>query len=134
MSIAAPTPRATVKIPRFSLEQFADSGYQSGTAAHKARFANGLVKFIAEGFPRRKFTRALYQGLHLHFEHIAHYDLSSFYYAQFETPAKQAAFLNHLIITCDRAWPERAYLWHDVQAALVTDVNREWLASQLAEI
>lgn len=135
MSITAPAPRrTTAKTPRFTPGQFTDSGYKDGTAAAKARFANALVKFIAEGFPAPKFKRALYLGLTLHFEHIAHYDLPGFYFAQFETPATQAAFLNHLIITCDRSWSKRPDLWQDVQAALVEGQNREWLASQLADI
>lgn len=131
-TVALERPTRIAAPPKFTADQFTDSGHKDGTAAHKARFANALTRFIAAGFPKAKFTRALYTGLHLHFEHIAHYDLNGFYYAQFSTAAKQAAFLNHLIITCDRAWPERASLWHDVQAALVAGPNREWLACQQA--
>lgn len=135
MSTVAPErPARTTAPPKFTADQFADDGYKDGTAAHKARFANALTRFIAAGFPKAKFTRALYNGLHLHFEHIAHYNLDGFYYAQFSDSAKQAAFLNHLIITCDRAWPDRAFLWQDVQAALVADQNRIWLARQLEQL
>ncbi|HEX4400162.1 MAG TPA: hypothetical protein VHZ98_02420 [Galbitalea sp.] len=62
-------------------EQFADSGWDSGTPEKKARFVNVLIRFIDQGYPEAKFSKALYDGLYSHgyFDFIAHYDRAGFY-------------------------------------------------------
>lgn len=132
MTVLAQRRPAALTTPRFAAVQFTPSGYRDGTPDRKARFANALTAFIAAGFPQRKFTTALYTALNLHFEHIAHGDRDGFFHAQFSTPTKRAAFLNQLILTCDRtSHTGGPQTWGDVQAALVTSENRIWLACQL---
>lgn len=55
-----------MRTPRYQAERFTDSGWDSGTATRKARFVNALLRFIADGCPREKFTPQLYKGLSTH--------------------------------------------------------------------
>lgn len=132
MTVLAQRRPAALTTPRFAAAPFTGSGYRDGTPDRKAQFANALTSFIAAGFPESKFTTGLYSALCRHFEHIPHGDREGFFRAQFSTPSKRAAFLNHLILTCDRASSTgAAQPWSDVQAALVAADNRMWLALQL---
>jgi hypothetical protein len=77
-------PAATIRgltIPAFTAAQFMSTQWAT---ADKAKFANALMKFIANEFPRQSFTRSLYQRLSNTFGHIAHRNLASFYGAFFE--------------------------------------------------
>ena len=68
-------PSSTVRAlttPAFTPEEF--TATQWSAAADKAKFANALMTFIANEFPRRSFTKSLYQRLSNTFGHIAHYD------------------------------------------------------------
>ena len=107
--------------PRYRPEQFVDSGWDSGTPERKARFVNSLLRFIADDFPRERFTRPLYLGLSTHgyFGFIAHYDIHGFYDEQLSTPQRRASFLHELQRDCDRdAHLNRPDLWSDVKAVL----------------
>ena len=57
--------------PFFEPHQFIATQWNS--AEDKAKFANALMTFIANEFPRRSFTKSLYQRLSNTFGHIAHY-------------------------------------------------------------
>lgn len=107
--------------PRYRLEQFVPSGWDSGTPERKAKFVNALLRFIAEEFPSERFTRALYLGLsnHGYFRFIAHYDIHGFYAEQLSTPERQARFLRELAEICQHdARLDRPDLWTDVKAVL----------------
>jgi hypothetical protein len=66
-------PAATVRAllnPAFTAAEFTPTQWAS--AEGKAKFANTLMKFIANEFPRQSFTRSLYHRLSNTFGHIAH--------------------------------------------------------------
>lgn len=111
----------STQITRFQATQFEDSGWDSGTPERKARFVNALLKFVAAGCPRERFTRPLYDGLYNHgyFGFIAHYNRDGFYDAQLSTPERRADFLHELRRSCERnAGLDRPDLWSDVKQIL----------------
>ncbi|MBN9611837.1 MAG: hypothetical protein BGO15_09150 [Microbacterium sp. 71-23] len=115
-----------MRLPRYTAESFTDSGWDSGTPERKARFVNSLLRFIADDFPRERFTRSLYMGLSTHgyFGFIAHYDIHGFYDEQMSTPARRAAFLDELEWSCDReAHLNRPDLWSDVKTVLAEHLD-----------
>jgi len=63
------------------------------TAAEKARVAKQWDVFLASDMSADKFTRALYEHLHLHCGHIAHYDIHGFYAEWFAAPEQRIAFM-----------------------------------------
>lgn len=106
-------------VPRYRAEHFQPSGWDSGTPERKARFVNSLLRFIADDFPRERFTRNLYLGLSTHgyFGFIAHYDIHGFYDEQMSTPERRTQFLHDLAIDCEReSHLDRPDLWSDVKA------------------
>ncbi|MBN9141576.1 MAG: hypothetical protein J0H23_12195 [Micrococcales bacterium] len=114
--------------PRYRPEQFVDSGWESGTPERKARFVNSLLRFIADDFPRDRFTRPLYLGLSTHgyFGFIAHYDIHGFYDEQLSTPARRERFLSDLARDCQKdAHLDRPDLWSDVKAVLASRLMQE---------
>jgi len=70
-------------IPAFLAAGFAPTQWDS--ADQKAKFANMLMKFIVEDFPRSKFHEKLYQRLSSTFGHIAWYNRDGFYQQFFLT-------------------------------------------------
>ena len=108
-------------VSRYRAEHFQPSGWDSGTPERKARFVNALLRFIADDFPRERFTRNLYLGLSTHgyFGFIAHYDIHGFYAEQMSTPERRAQFLRDLAIDCEKdAHLDRPDLWSDVKGVL----------------
>lgn len=108
-------------VPRYRAEHFQPSGWDSGTPDRKARFVNSLLRFIADDFPRERFTRNLYLSLSTHgyFGFIAHYDIYGFYAEQMSTPERRAQFVRDLSIDCEReAHLDRPDLWSDAKAVL----------------
>ena len=67
---------------------------QCDTAEQKAKFANTLMRFIVDDFPRSKFHEAFYQRLSNTFVHIAHYDLVGFCEHFFLTAEGKLVFLD----------------------------------------
>ena len=117
-----------MSLTRYRAEQFADSGWDSGTAERKAKFVNALLRFIADGFPEERFTRQLYMGLSTHgyFDFIAHYDIHGFYAEQLSTPERQRRFLHDLARSCGReANLNRLDLWSDVKSTLARHFSRQ---------
>jgi hypothetical protein len=55
----------------FSPDDFTPTKFS--TDEQKAAFSNQLLAFIAAGFPKKKFTNALYERLSNCFGFIAHY-------------------------------------------------------------
>lgn len=84
---------------------------------------NSVLRFIADDFPRERFTRPLYLGLSTHgyFGFIAHYDIHGFYDEQMSTPARRERFLSDLACDCQKdAHLDRPDLWSDVKAVLAS--------------
>ena len=81
--------------PAFEPDQFVATKWS--TAEDKAKFANALMKFIANEFPRPAFSKALYQRLSNTFGHIANYNRDRFYSVFFERDADKVVFLDQTL-------------------------------------
>ena len=73
---------------------------QWDTAEQKANFANALLTFVAQDFPRSKFHKSLYDRLSSTFGHIAHYNSARFYDHFFLTAKDKLEFLEQCV-----TWP-----------------------------
>ena len=110
-------PAATVRaltIPAFTAAEFTPTQWDS--AEDKAKFANALMKFIANEFPRQSFTKSLYQRLNNTFGHIAHRNLDGFYGAFFERDTDKVVFLEQTL-----SWPhfgDPTFTFSDVEHAV----------------
>jgi hypothetical protein len=76
--------------PAFEAEQFTATKWESG--ADKAKFANHLARFIAEGFPQHLFTERLCNRLASTFGHIAHYSTHCYWDYHFVDERTKADF------------------------------------------
>lgn len=115
-----------MSVRRVTPDQFVDSGWESGTAARKARFVNSLLRFIAADCPKEKFTKPLYEGLYNsgYFGFIAHYDLHGFYEEQLSTLERRAQFFAELRQACEQGrHADRPDIWSDVKAVLADRLN-----------
>jgi hypothetical protein len=110
-------PAATIRAllnPAFTATEFTPTQWAS--AEDKAKFANALMKFIANEFPRGSFTRSLYQRLSNTFGHIAHGSLDGFYGAFFERDLDKVVFLEQT-----SSWPhfgDPTFTFSDVERAV----------------
>ena len=89
---------------------------QWDTAEQKAKFANALMRFIADDYPRSKFHESFYRRLSNTFGHIAHYDSARFYEHFFLTAKDKLEFLEQCA-----EWPcfgDPAYTYSDVERAV----------------
>ena len=67
----------TLTTPAFVAADFVPTQWH--TAEQKAKFANALLTFIAQDFPRSKFHEGFYRRLSNTFGHIANYNSAGFY-------------------------------------------------------
>ena len=74
--------------PAFVAADFVPTHWDS--AEQKAKFANALLTFVAQDFPRSKFHESFYRRLSNTFGHIACYNRDGFYGRFFLTAAGQA--------------------------------------------
>ena len=122
-------PAATIRaltIPAFTAAEFTPTQWAS--AEDKAKFANALMKFVANEFPRQSFTRSLYQRLSNSFGHIAHRNLDGFYGAFFERDTDKVVFLEQTL-----SWPhfgDPTFTFSDVERA----VKRRLRAAKVIDI
>src|ERR1700677_4152144 len=122
-------PAATIRaltIPAFTAAEFTSTQWTS--AEDKAKFANALMKFVANEFPRQSFTRSLYQRLSNTFGHIAHTNIEGFYGAFFERDFDKIVFLEQTL-----SWPhfgDPTFTFSDVERA----VKRRLRAAQVIDI
>lgn len=123
-----------VKAPKFTADQFQPSGYTSGTPAKKAAFTAAFGRLVASDYAPAKFTKAIYEGLHLHFGFIAHYNLPGFYDAQLSSVDRRAAFWRQIERECGRNWSHRPDLWDDVKLALSESGWVEAMAQESAHL
>jgi hypothetical protein len=110
-------PAATIRAlttPAFTAAEFTPTQWDS--AEDKAKFANALMKFIANEFPRQSFTKPLYQRLSNTFGHIAHHNLDGFYAVFFERDTDKVVFLEQTL-----SWPhfgDPTFTFSDVERAV----------------
>ena len=110
-------PAATVRaltIPAFTAAEFTPT--QWAGAEDKAKFANALMKFIANEFPWQSFTKTFYLRLSNTFGHIAHGTLDGFYTVFFERDADKVVFLEQTL-----SWPhfgDPTFTFSDVERAV----------------
>lgn len=64
------------------------------SAAEKMKVLRQWELFLKSGCTWEKFTKALYEHLHLHCSFIAHYDRAGFYSTYFESGDDMAHFLS----------------------------------------
>ena len=65
------------------------------TAKDKTLVLEDWERFLRHGLARARFTRRLYQHLHLHCGFIAHYNLQGFYSEYFEAGQDIERFFEH---------------------------------------
>jgi hypothetical protein len=87
--------------PAFVAADFVPTHWDS--AEQKAKFANALLTFVAQDFPRSKFHESFYRRLSNTFGHIANYDSAGFYGRFFLTAADKLEFLEQCV-----TWPCQA--------------------------
>jgi hypothetical protein len=107
---------------------------QWDTSERKAKFANALLTFIAQDFPRSKFHEGFYRRLSNTFGHIANYNRDGFYQRFFLTAEDKCAFLEQCV-----TWPcygDPAYTYSDVERAVAERLRESQvvaiLSSQIA--
>ncbi len=112
--------------PAFEPNQFVATKWS--TAEDKAKFANALMKFIANEFPRPALSKALYQRLSNTFGSIAHTNREGYYSVFFERDADKVVFLDQTL-----RWPcygDPTYTFCDVEGA----VQRRLRAANVIEV
>ncbi len=103
---------------------------QWDTAEQKANFANALLTFIAQDFPRSKFHKSLYDRLSSTFGHIAHYNSARFYDHFFLTAKDKLEFLEQCV-----TWPchgDPTTTYSDVERAVGARLRKSQIVAILS--
>jgi len=103
---------------------------QWDTAEQKAKFANALLTFIAQDFPRSKFHKSLYDRLSSTFGHIAHYNSARFYDHFFLTAKDKLEFLEQCV-----TWPchgDPTTTYSDVERAVAARLRKSQIVAILS--
>jgi hypothetical protein len=114
--------------PAFVAADFVPTHWES--AEQKAKFANALLTFVTQGFPRTKFRESFYRRLSNTFWHIANYDLAGFYGRFFLTAADKLEFLEQCV-----TWPchgDPTYTYSDVERAVVARLHKSQMVAILS--
>ena len=114
--------------PAFVAADFAPT--QWDTAEQKAKFANALMRFIADDFPRSKFHEGFYRRLSNTFGHIANYNSAGFYGRFFLTAKDKREFLEQCV-----TWPchgDPTYTYSDVERAVVARLTQSQIVAVLS--
>ena len=93
------------------------------TAAAKVKFIESLIRFLCNHCDQDRFTPLIYDGLHQHLGHIAHYDRGGFYANWFADMGSRVRFFEH------HAQYLAAGGWRDVSKAL-----QLWIVSEEGQI
>jgi hypothetical protein len=102
----------------------------SETAEQKAKFANALLTFVAQDFPRSKFHERFYRRLSNTFGHIANYDSAGFYGRFFLTAADKLEFLEQCV-----TWPchgDPTFTYSDVERAVGARLRKSQIVACLS--
>ena len=113
----------------FTPEQFTATKWH--TAEEKAKYAVKLAKFIREGCPPEKFTKALYERLYHMFGFIAHTDHWGFRDARFGCRTNRLETL--MLMICHPCWGSPDCVWSDVERAIIPYAE-ERLKKEVLEI
>ena len=119
--------RRNLRNPPITAEGLTDTKWE--TAADKARFANGLLRLIAEDFRPTLFTKAIYHRLSMTFGMIAHYDRNGFAEEWFGNAEDRRRFVEALLRAPCHGSPEHTHC--DVERAIQDRLRQ---AEVLAEL
>src|SRR5271166_210915 len=103
---------------------------QWDTAEQKANFANALLAFVAQDFPRSKFHEGFYRRLSNTFGHIACYNSAGFYGRFFLNAQDKLEFLEQCV-----TWPchgDPTYTYSDVERAVVARLRKSQIVATLS--
>jgi len=103
---------------------------QWDTTERKAKFANALLTFIAQDFPRSKFHESFYRRLSNTFGHIANYDSVGFCQRFFLTTEDKLAFLDQCV-----TWPcygDPTFTYSDVERAVAERLRKSQVVAILS--
>lgn len=84
------------------------------TAVEKEKAVNAIIKFFETGCEKEKFTKRIYNTLHLHCGFIACFNREGFYFSYFGSLGAQCMFLEALIDSVRRSGGP----WKDAQTRL----------------
>lgn len=100
-----------LRSPPLVAEQFTGTKFSSAT--EKAKHGNAILRFIAQGMPSEKFSKALYERVSMMWGNIAHYNISGFRSVWFEDADTRHRFLKNIVeYPC---WGDPAFTWSDVE-------------------
>jgi hypothetical protein len=113
--------------PAFVAADFIPTRWDS--AEQKVKFANALLTFVAQDFPRSKFHESFYRRLSNTFGHIANHDSAGFYMRFFLTAADKLGFLEQSV-----TWPchgDPTYTYSDVERAVAARLRKSQIVAIL---
>jgi hypothetical protein len=102
---------------------------QWDTSEQKAKFANPLLTFVAQDFPRSKFHEGFYRRLSNTFAHIAHFNRDQFYNHFFLTAKDKLEFLEQCV-----TWPchgDPTFTYSDVERAISARLRKSQIVAIL---
>jgi hypothetical protein len=114
--------------PAFVAADFVPTHWDS--AEQKAKFANALVTFVTQDFPRSKFHESFYRRLSNTFGHIACYNCDGFYGRFFMNAQDKLEFLEQCV-----TWPchgDPTYTYSDVERAVVARLTQSQIVAILS--
>ncbi len=114
--------------PAFVAADFAPTHWDS--AEQKAKFANALLTFVAQDFPRSKFHEGFYRRLSNTFGHIACYNSAGFYGRFFLNAHDKLEFLEQCV-----TWPchgDPTTTYSDVERSLVARLTQSQIVAILS--
>ena len=120
---------ASFQKPPLRAEDFTATKFDD--AAAKVSFGNQLLAFIAEDFPRKRFTLKFYRVLCQHFGMIAHHDVHGFWAEYFTSTASKLRFLEELIAHSCRGSP--AFTFSDLERAVTMRLRSAGLVARLRD-
>ena len=103
---------------------------QWDTAEQKAKFANALLTFVAQDFPRSKFHENFYRRLSNTFGHMAHYNCDQFYGHFLRTAEDKLEFLEQCV-----TWPchgDPTTTYSDVERAVAARLTQSRIVAILS--
>jgi hypothetical protein len=118
---------ASFQNPPLRAEDFTAIRFNDDAA--KAAFGNQLLAFIAEDFPRKRFTLKFYRVLCQHFGMIAHYDVHGFWAEYFTSTTDKLRFLEEL--TAHPCWGDPAFTFSDLERAVIARLRSAGLVARL---
>ncbi|WP_338929216.1 hypothetical protein WDZ11_22265 (plasmid) [Roseomonas mucosa] len=123
-------PLASFQTPLLRAQDFTATQFSDGAA--KADFGNRLLAFVAEDFPRKRFTQQFYRVLCQHFGMIAHYNQHGFWAEYFTGTADKLRFLEHIV--SHPCWGNPAFTFSDLERAVIARLRAAGLVAGLRDV